>query len=81
MLGNYANVAALKSARVHSDLVDFDFVEVEIANNLFKRVVRDAKCDLAELAVVTYRQAREYGKPYVLLPVVLVRPASATRYH
>jgi 4,5-dihydroxyphthalate decarboxylase len=72
MLGNYANVAALKGAAVHSDLVDFDFAEVKIANNLFKQVVRDAKYDLAELAIVTYLQAREYGKPYVLLPAVVV---------
>jgi 4,5-dihydroxyphthalate decarboxylase len=72
MLGNYANVAALKSGAVHSDLVKFDFVEVKIANNLFKQVVRDARYDLAELAIVTYLQAREYGKPYVLLPVVVV---------
>jgi 4,5-dihydroxyphthalate decarboxylase len=72
MLGNYPNVAALKSATVHSDLVDFDFAEVKIANNLFKQVVRDAKYDLAELAIVTYLQAREYGKPYVLIPAVVV---------
>jgi 4,5-dihydroxyphthalate decarboxylase len=72
MLGNYPNVAALKSAAVQSDLVNFDFTEVKIANNLFKQVVRDAKYDLAELAIVTYLQAREYGKPYVLMPVVVV---------
>jgi 4,5-dihydroxyphthalate decarboxylase len=72
MLGNYPNVAALKSAAVNSDLVDFDFADVKIANNLFKQVVRDAKYDLAELAIVTYLQAREYGKPYVLIPVVVV---------
>ena len=29
MLGNYPNVAPLKSGAVHSDLVDFDFVEVD----------------------------------------------------
>jgi 4,5-dihydroxyphthalate decarboxylase len=72
MLGNYPNVAALKSGAVHSDLVDFDFAEVKVANNLFKQVVRDAKYDLAELAIVTYLQAREYRKPYVLIPAVVV---------
>lgn len=72
MLGNYPNVAALKRGTVQSDLVSFDFADVKIANNLFKQVVRDAKYDLAELAIVTYLQAREYGKPYVLMPVVLV---------
>jgi 4,5-dihydroxyphthalate decarboxylase len=72
MLGNYANVAPLKSGAVHSDLVNFDFAEVKIANNLFKQVVRDAKYDLAELAIVTYLQAKSYNKPYVLIPVVVV---------
>jgi 4,5-dihydroxyphthalate decarboxylase len=72
MLGNYPNTKALKSAAVHSHLVDFDFVEVKVANNLFKSVVRDAKYDVAELAIATYLQAKAYGKPYVLLPAVLV---------
>ena len=72
MLGNYANTKPLKSGAVCSDLVDFDFVEVKVANNQFKQVVRDAKYDVAELAIATYLQAKAYGKPYVLLPAVLV---------
>ena len=72
MLGNYPITKPLKSGAVRSDLVDFDFVEVKVANNLFKQVVRDAKFDVAELAIVTYLQAKAYGKPYVLLPVVIV---------
>jgi 4,5-dihydroxyphthalate decarboxylase len=72
MLGNYPNTKAIKSGELRSELVDFDFVEVKVANNLFKQIVRDAKYDLAELAIVTYMQARAYGKPYVLLPAVLV---------
>src|ERR1700730_16687458 len=72
MLGNYANTAPLKSGAIHSDLVDFDFVEVKVANSLFKQVVREAKYDVAELAIATYLQAKAYGKPYVLLPAVVV---------
>jgi len=72
MLGNYPNTKALKSGAIRSDLVDFDFVEVKVANNLFKQVVRDAKYDVAELAIVTYLQAKSFGKPYVLLPAVIV---------
>jgi len=45
---------------------------VKVANNLFKQVVRDAKYDVAELAIVTYLQAKAYGKPYVLVPAVVV---------
>jgi len=72
MLGNYPVTAALKKREVRSDLVDFDFVDVKIANQMFKPLVRDAKFDLAELAIVTYLQAKAYGKPYVLLPAVIV---------
>jgi 4,5-dihydroxyphthalate decarboxylase len=72
MLGNYPNTKALKSGAVRSDLVDFDFVEVKVANNLFKQIVREAKYDVGELAIATYLQARTYNKPYVLLPAVLV---------
>ena len=45
---------------------------MKVANNLFKQVVREAKYDVAELAIATYLQAKAYGKPYVLLPAVLV---------
>src|ERR1043165_2712794 len=72
MMGNYPITKPLKSGEVHSGLVDFDFVEVKVANNLFKSVVRDAKYDVAELAIVTYLQAKSYNKPYVLIPAVLV---------
>src|SRR3984957_18086043 len=72
MLGNYANTKPLKSGAINSDLVDFDFVEVKVANSLFKQVVREAKYDVAELAIATYLQAKAFGKPYVLLPAVVV---------
>src|SRR5215207_9942645 len=72
MLGNYPNTDALKSGKLHSDLIDFDFAEVKVANNLFKQIVRDAKFDVGELAIATYLQAKSFDKPYVLLPAVLV---------
>ena len=43
MLGNYPNTEALKSGKLHSDLIDFDFADVKVANNFFKQIVRDAK--------------------------------------
>jgi 4,5-dihydroxyphthalate decarboxylase len=72
MLGNYPNTAALKQNELSSALVDFDFADVKVANTLFKAIVRDAKFDAGELAIVTYLQARAYDKPYVLLPAVVV---------
>ena len=72
MMGNYPNTAPLKSGAVKSDLIDYDFAEVKVANNLFKAIVREARYDVAELAIATYLQARAAGKPYILLPAVLV---------
>src|SRR5579864_4451210 len=72
MLGNYANTQPLKSGAVKSDLIDYDFAEVKVANNLFKAIVREARYDVAELAIATYLQAKAAGKPYILLPAVLV---------
>jgi 4,5-dihydroxyphthalate decarboxylase len=69
-LGNYPNTAALKNGTVKSDIVAFDFPEVQVANRGFKSIVRDAKYDVGELAIGTYLQAKAYNKPYVLLPAV-----------
>ncbi len=38
----------------------------------FKALVREQKFDLGELAIVTFLQAKAYGKPYVLMPAVIV---------
>ena len=72
LLGTYPNTAALKNGAVNSPLVDFDFANVKVANTAFKPLVREQKFDLGELAIVTYLQAKAYGKPYVLLPAVVL---------
>ncbi len=72
LLGSYPNTAALKKGDVKSDLVDFDFANVKVSNTAFKPLVREAKFDVAELAIVTYLQARTYGKPYALIPATVL---------
>ena len=72
LLGPQANVAALKDGRITSPLVKLDCVDVKVANTMFKALVRDQKFDVGELAIVTFLQAKAYGKPYVLLPAVVV---------
>jgi 4,5-dihydroxyphthalate decarboxylase len=72
LLGNHPNTKALKSGQVLSPLVNLDYFEVKVANTQFKALVRDAKYDFGELAMVTFLQARTYGKPYVLLPATIV---------
>jgi 4,5-dihydroxyphthalate decarboxylase len=72
LLGNYPNTLALKKGEVKSDLIDFDFANVKVSNTAFKPLVREAKFDAAELAIVTFLQAKTYGKPYVLIPVTVL---------
>src|SRR4029079_17206875 len=72
LLGNHANTKAQKSGQVSSPLVTFDYFEVKVANTQFKAMVRDAKYDFGELAIVTFLQAKHYGKPYLLLPATIM---------
>jgi 4,5-dihydroxyphthalate decarboxylase len=72
LMGSYPNAMALKEGRIRSDLVDFEFADVKVSNTAFKPLVREAKFDLAEVAIVTFLQAKHYGKPYVLIPATVV---------
>ena len=72
LLGNYPNTKALKTGAVTSNVIDLDFADVKVSNTAFKPLVREAKFDLGELAIVTYLQAKAYGKPYVLIPATVL---------
>ena len=71
-LADSALVKPLKSGAIASSLVTFDFAGPKVAHDAFKPVARDAAYDCSELAIVTYLQAREYNKPLVMLPAVVV---------
>src|ERR1700722_19452662 len=72
LLADYPNTLALKRGEIRSDPVELEFADIKVANTGFKPLGRDAKFDLAELAIVTYLQAKTYGKPYILLPAPVV---------
>jgi 4,5-dihydroxyphthalate decarboxylase len=72
LLGDYPNALALKRGEIGSSIVRFDFADVRTPSHAFKDVVRHQKFDVAELAIVTYLQAKAHGKPLVLLPAVVV---------
>ena len=72
MIGDYPITAPLKKGEVCSDLVSFDFAEVKVAHDAFKRTVRELEFDVSELAIVTYLMAKARGKPLVLLPAAIV---------
>jgi 4,5-dihydroxyphthalate decarboxylase len=71
LLGNYPNVIALKNGQVRSPSVAFDFADVPVPHDGFKPMV-EGRFDAGELALVTFLQAKAYGKPLVLLPAVIV---------
>jgi 4,5-dihydroxyphthalate decarboxylase len=68
LLGNHAGTEALKSGRVASPLVAFDYADVKVVNTRFKALMRERTYDFAEVAIVTYLQGYERGTPYILLP-------------
>src|SRR5687768_3015631 len=71
LLGDYPNTLALKKGEIKSARLAFDFVPEKTVNLVFKRAVRDLEFDIAELAIATFLQAKAYGKPLVLLPIVI----------
>ena len=67
-LADYPATLALKDGRVTSDLVKLDYLGPQVANKAFKAMVRDNEYEAGELAIITYLQARAWGKPFVMLP-------------
>jgi 4,5-dihydroxyphthalate decarboxylase len=72
LLGNYPNAAAIRNGQIKSDLVEFDVADIKVSNTAFKPLVREAKFDVAEIAIVTYLQAKAAGKAYTLIPATVV---------
>ncbi len=71
LLGNYPNTRALREGRLQAEGFAFQFADVKVPNRAFKRVVRELEFDIAELALVTYFQAKAHGKPLMLVPAVV----------
>src|SRR3954451_9654847 len=74
-IGDYRHTRALKSGGIASDRLRLDFADIPVINRAFAPMVRKQRFDVCEMAVATFLQARAWGKPLVLLPVV-----TATRF-
>jgi 4,5-dihydroxyphthalate decarboxylase len=70
--GSYAHTKALKDGRIASDRVAMSFTEINPVNRAFMPMAREQKFDVSEMAIVTYLQAKAYGKPITLLPVTMM---------
>ncbi len=74
-LGAYGQDRAFRTRLNASGAVRFDFADIKPVNRAFAPMVRELRFDISELALVTFLQAKAYGKPLVLLPI-----AVATRF-
>lgn len=52
---------------------EFDFEDVPVIVNAFRRMVRGLEFDISEMAMTTYLCARAHGKPFTAIPVFPMR--------
>jgi 4,5-dihydroxyphthalate decarboxylase len=67
------NTLALKDGTVRPHGFAFEFVEVPVLVDAFRRMVRALEFDVSEMAFTTYLCAKAHGNPITALPVFLVR--------
>jgi 4,5-dihydroxyphthalate decarboxylase len=67
------NHAALKDGTVTPRGFTFDFEEIPVLIDGFRRMVRGLEFDLSEMAITTYLCGREHGVRFTALPIFLVR--------
>jgi 4,5-dihydroxyphthalate decarboxylase len=71
VLSDHPATLLLKSGELSHPGVRFEFQSVEPVHKAFAPMVRKGAYDLCELAVVTALQAIAYGRPVILLPIVV----------
>ena len=71
-LGTYPHTQALKKGDVKSERVALNFIDVDPINKAFRMMVREQKFDVSEMAIVSYLQAKAYGKPLTLMPATML---------
>ena len=67
------NNLALKDGTVKPRTFAFEFEEVPVLIQAFRRMVRERAYDVCEMALTTYVCARAHGKRFTALPIFLVR--------
>ena len=67
------NNQALKDGTVKPSTFEFEFEDVPVLVDGFRRMVRGLEFDISEMAITTYICARAHGKRMTALPIFLVR--------
>ena len=70
-LKTYPHTEGIKQGRLTDPRITLDIAEVEPIHRAFAPMAREQAFDVSEMAIVTYLQAKAYGKPLVLLPAVV----------
>src|SRR5580698_3521054 len=70
-LKTYPHTMPLKTGALSNPAVELVFEDVEPIHRAFAPMARRQAYDVSEMAIVTYLQAKAYGKPVVLLPAVV----------
>ena len=69
MMGDYPHTHALHAGTVKSSCVNLDIAPVAVPATAFARTVA-MEFDVSELSLITFLQAKTYGRKLVLLPAV-----------
>jgi 4,5-dihydroxyphthalate decarboxylase len=69
--GTYPHTQPLKNGDIKSDRVVLRLTEVSPVYKAFFMMAREQKFDVSEMALVTYLQAKAYGKPIMLMPATM----------
>ena len=67
------NNQALKDGSVKPESFEFEFEDVPVLVDGFRRMVRGLEFDISEMAITTYICAKAHGKRMTALPICLVR--------
>src|SRR5262245_1387407 len=70
-IGKYPHTAALFDGRISSSLLTLQFADFPTINRAFAPMLREERFEVCEMAIASFLQAKAYGKPLLLLPVVL----------
>ena len=71
-IGDYPHTLPLKRGEITSPWLKLDFAEVKPLHKAFKPMVREHAYDAAEMALVTYFQAKVHDKGLKLLPAAML---------
>ena len=74
-LKTYPHTADIKSGKLTDPRVVLDCLDIDPIYKAFAPMARRQEYDVSEMAIVTFLQAKAYGKPLIMLPtVVAARP-------